>query len=98
MNYLYYPEEGLFDRPKYWLSLYIFIHIWFLVSCEALVLLHSVITYFDARIKISSRLIGLDPAAVLVPVAFFFYMEIYADSPCQVSDITQLGNYDVDLR
>ena len=33
--------------------MYIFIHIWFLVCCVALVLLHSVITYFDARIKIS---------------------------------------------
>ena len=32
---------------------YIFIHIWFLVCCVAFVLLPSVITYFDARIKIS---------------------------------------------
>ena len=26
-NYLYFPEEGLFDRPKYWLSLYISLYI-----------------------------------------------------------------------
>ena len=31
---------------------YILINIWFLVCCVALFLLHSVITYFDARIKI----------------------------------------------
>ena len=32
---------------------YIFIHIWFLVCCVALVLLHFVIIYFDAGIKTS---------------------------------------------
>ena len=31
---------------------YIFIHIWFLVCCVALFLLHFVIVYFDARIKL----------------------------------------------
>ena len=51
---------------------YINIHIWFLVCCVAWVLLHFVIIYFDARIKTS--FIDLDPAAVLVAVAFFFYM------------------------
>ena len=27
LNYLYYPEEGLFDRLKYWLSLFISLYI-----------------------------------------------------------------------
>ena len=33
--------------------IYIYIYIWFLVCCVAFVLFNSVITYFDARIKIS---------------------------------------------
>ena len=43
-DHSYYPEEGPFDPPKYWLSLYSYIpiHIWFLVCCVALVLLHSI--------------------------------------------------------
>ena len=69
---LYYPEESLFYRPKYWLLLIISINIfgfsfvvWRWFFCTLLSHTSTPVSRF--------RLIDLDPAAVLVPVAFFFF-------------------------
>ena len=72
-NYLYYPEEGLFDRPKYWLSLFISSYIFgFLFVVWRWFFFTSLLS---TSTPVSSlRFIDLDPAAVLVPVAFFFYI------------------------
>ena len=68
-----YPEEGLFYRLKYSLLLYISLYIfgfsfvvwrWFFFT-----LLSHTLTSVSRF-----RFIDLDPAAVLVPVAFFFYI------------------------
>ena len=73
LNYLYYPEEGLFDRPKYWLSLFISLYIFgFLFVVWRRFFFTSLLS---TSTPVSTlRFIDLDPAAVLVPVAFFFYI------------------------
>ena len=52
----------------------IYKHVLFLVCCVALFLLHFVITYFDARIKLWSYWSTLiQHQYLLVPVAYFFF-------------------------
>ena len=69
----YYPEEGLFHRPKYWLSLFISLYIFgFLFVVWRWFFFISLLHTSTPVSRL--RFIDLDPAAVLVPVAFFFYI------------------------
>ena len=70
---MYYPEEGLFDRPKYWLSLFISLYIFgFLFVVWRWFFFTSLLSTSTPVSRL--RFIDVDPAAVLVPVAFFFYI------------------------
>ena len=86
---------GLANRPssgsKYWLSLYISLYIFGFSFVVWRWFFFTLLSHTSTPVS-RFRFIDLDPAAVLVPVAFFFYMLNYQGFSCELKQIHGVTN------